>query len=82
MLLAIRFNEKKVIHKEDGLVVLDLGNYDLYAEGVNLFTTKGHTKSDFDKNKATCGRSIVVANNGKIEDDEKFQFCDTPEDKN
>lgn len=79
MLLAIRFKEKDVVRKEDGLIVVKINHYGQYVEGVILFTVKGTTASDFGRYSAISGESILIDTEGRIESDEEFKFFDRPE---
>ena len=66
MLLKIDYDERQVIYKSNGRIILKLNYYAEFATGPHLCSVKGSTIKDFDKNDALKSKTIFVGQKGGI----------------
>lgn len=66
VILKIDYDERQVISKESGQILLHVKYYAQYAAGAHLATTKGETKEDFEKNKGRSSKTVFIGNQGGI----------------
>jgi hypothetical protein len=67
MILSIQFDERNVLEKSPGRILLRVKYYAAYAEGCYLATTRGTTAEDFDKaDKAQGHKHVMVGQRGGI----------------
>ena len=66
MILKIDFRAEDVVYRGRGRILLKLKYYAQYSNGCHLATTEGHTKKDFDKNRAKYGKTVFVGGKGGL----------------